>query len=96
MNPRGRYPARADCGVTRVRATAGDVLRFSTGRFVRVLAARWIGAEPTLHAAAFMLSMASLSALGYEHDLSRQSSDCGTTRSMCGQVESLSTKAVER
>ena len=71
VNPRGRYPARADCGVTRVRATAGDVLRFSTGRFVRVSAARWIGAEPTLHAAAFMLSMASLSALGYEHDLSR-------------------------
>jgi probable phosphoglycerate mutase len=57
--------------VTRVRATAGDVLRFSSGRFVRVLAARWIGVEPTLHAAAVMLSMAGLSALGYEHDLSR-------------------------
>ena len=62
---------RADRVVTRIRAIAGDVLLFSSGHFIRVLAARWIGAEPTVHAAAFMLSTASLSALGYEHDLSR-------------------------
>ena len=73
--PGGESPrqvsARADRVVTRVRAVAGDVVLFSSGHFIRVLAARWIGAEPTVHAAAFMLSTASLSALGYEHDLSR-------------------------
>jgi probable phosphoglycerate mutase len=73
--PGGESPnqvsARADRVVTRVRAIVDDVLLFSSGHFIRVLAARWIGAEPTVHAAAFMLSTASLSALGYEHDLSR-------------------------
>jgi probable phosphoglycerate mutase len=73
--PGGESPSdlsvRADRVVMRVRAIAGNVLLFSSGHFIRVLAARWIGAEPTVHAAAFMLSTASLSALGYEHDLSR-------------------------
>jgi probable phosphoglycerate mutase len=36
-----------------------------------MLASRWIGIEPTVHARSFMLSTASLSALGYENDLSR-------------------------
>jgi len=57
--------------VERVRAVTDDVLLFSSGHFIRVLAARWIGAEPTVNAAAFMLSTASLSALGYEHSFSR-------------------------
>jgi probable phosphoglycerate mutase len=73
--PGGESPSqvsvRAGRIVDRVRTVAGDVLLFSSGHFIRVLAARWIGAEPTVHAAAFMLSTASLSALGYEHDLSR-------------------------
>ena len=62
---------RAGRVVTRLRAITGDVLLFSSGHFIRVLAARWIGAEPNVNAAAFMLSTASLSALGYEHNLSR-------------------------
>jgi probable phosphoglycerate mutase len=73
--PGGESPsqvsARAGRVVARVRKVAGDVVLFSSGHFIRVLAARWIGAEPTIHASAFMLSTASLSALGYEHDLSR-------------------------
>jgi probable phosphoglycerate mutase len=73
--PGGESPqqvaVRADRVVNRVRAVADDVLLFSSGHFIRVLAARWIGAEPTVNAAAFMLSTASLSALGYEHGLSR-------------------------
>ena len=63
--------ARAERVVSRVRAVAGDVLLFSSGHFIRVLAARWLGLEPTPSSRYFMLSTASLSALGYEHELSR-------------------------
>src|SRR5437867_937695 len=60
--------ARADRVVSRVRAVAGDVLLFSSGHFLRMLAARWIGIEIS-RAIAFMVSTASLSALGYENSL---------------------------
>jgi broad specificity phosphatase PhoE len=70
--PGGESPhqvgARADRIVGRVRAIQDDVLVFSSGHFLRVLAARWLGLE----AAAgrhFLLGTASLSALGYEHDV---------------------------
>jgi len=62
---------RADRIVRRVRAVSGDVLIFTSGHFMRVLATRWLGLEPTVNCKFFMLSTASLSALGYEHDLSR-------------------------
>ena len=62
---------RADRVVRRVRAVSGDVLIFTSGHFMRVLATRWLGLEPTVNCKFFMLSTASLSALGYEHDLSR-------------------------
>jgi probable phosphoglycerate mutase len=68
---RAERPDWADRVVSRVRAVQGDVLLFSSGHFIRVLAARWIGVEPTVNARSFMLSTGSLSALGYEHDLSR-------------------------
>jgi probable phosphoglycerate mutase len=48
-----------------------DVLLFSSGHFIRVLAARWIGIEPTVHSRSFMLRAAGLSALGYENERSR-------------------------
>jgi broad specificity phosphatase PhoE len=73
--PGGETPqqvtARADRVVGRVRAIPGDVLLFTSGHFIRVLAARWLGLEPTENSRYFMLSTASLSALGYENDLSR-------------------------
>jgi len=73
--PGGESPeqvsARANRVIERVRAVAGNVLLFSSGHFIRVLAARWIGIEPTQNARSLMLSTASLSALGYENDLSR-------------------------
>ena len=62
---------RADRVVRRARAVSGDVLIFTSGHFMRVLATRWLGLEPTVNCKFFMLSTASLSALGYEHDLSR-------------------------
>jgi broad specificity phosphatase PhoE len=72
--PGGESPqqvaARADRVVADVRAVAGDVLLFSSGHFLRMLAARWTGLE-ILHASALMLGTASLSALGYEHSLSQ-------------------------
>jgi probable phosphoglycerate mutase len=73
--PGGESPAqvvaRADSFVNRVRAVRGDVLLFSSGHFLRVLAVRWIGIDLTTHARSFMLSTASLSALGYEGSLAQ-------------------------
>ena len=42
----GQVGARADRAIKRVRAIEGDVLLFSSGHFLRVLAARWLGLEP--------------------------------------------------
>jgi broad specificity phosphatase PhoE len=71
--PGGESPdqigARADRVVSRVRTVQGDVLLFSSGHFLRVFAARWLGLEPA-GGQYFLLSTASLSALGYEHNLS--------------------------
>jgi broad specificity phosphatase PhoE len=71
--PGGESPdqvgARADRVVRRVRAIGGDVLLFSSGHFLRVFAARWLGLEPGA-GRYFLLSTASLSAVGYEHDRS--------------------------
>jgi probable phosphoglycerate mutase len=70
--PGGESPdqvgARADRAINRLRALHGDVLLFSSGHFLRVLAARWLGLEPAA-GRFFLLSTASLSAVGYEHNL---------------------------
>jgi probable phosphoglycerate mutase len=68
--PGGESPdqigARADRVVSRVRAVKGDVLVFSHGHFLRVLAPRWLGLDAA-GGRYFLLDTASLSALGYEH-----------------------------
>ena len=60
--------ARADTIIAGLRAIEGNVLVFSSSHFLRVLAARWIGLPPE-GGAHFVLDTASLSILGYEHDL---------------------------
>ena len=71
--PAGESPeqvaARADRLVQRLRAIDGDTLLFSSGHFLRVFAARWLGLDPGA-GRYFLLGTASLSALGYEHDRS--------------------------
>jgi broad specificity phosphatase PhoE len=73
--PGGESPqqvaARADSVVDLVRTVSGNVLLFSSGHFLRMLAVRWSGVEPVVNARPFMLDTASLSALGYEKNLSQ-------------------------
>jgi broad specificity phosphatase PhoE len=54
----------------RVRSFNGDVLLFSSGHFLRVLAAHWLGLKPQ-GAEYFLLDTASLSTLTYEHNPSQ-------------------------
>jgi len=72
--PGGESPqqigARADRVIEQVRAIDGDVLLFSSGHFLRVFAARWLGLEPAA-GRFFLLSTASLSALGFKHNRSQ-------------------------
>jgi broad specificity phosphatase PhoE len=71
--PGGESPnevgTRADRAVKRVRAVQGAVLLFSSGHFLRVFAARWLGLDAAF-GRYFVLSTASVSVLGYEHNLS--------------------------
>jgi len=69
--PGGESPTdvatRADRVVARARAVQGNVLLFSSAHFLRMLAARWLGLDPSA-GRYWVLSTASLSTLGYEHD----------------------------
>ena len=60
--------ARADRVIERIRRVDGNVIVFSHGHFLRVLATRWI-LLPPIEARRCMLTTASLSMLGYEHNL---------------------------
>lgn len=73
--PGGESPeqvaARADRVVSRLRAAGGDVLLFSSGHFIRVLTARWLGIEARVNSRFFLLTTASVSALGYDKKVSK-------------------------
>ena len=69
--PNGEQPAdvaaRADRVIARLRAADDRAIVFSSGHILRMLAARWLGLAPS-EGRLFMLSTASISILGYEHD----------------------------
>ncbi|MGO7214714.1 histidine phosphatase family protein [Rhizobium ruizarguesonis] len=70
--PNGEFAAdvggRADAVIHALRQAAGTILIFSSSHFLRVLAARWLGLPPD-DGSRFVLDTASISVLGYEHDL---------------------------
>lgn len=70
-SPGGESPAdvaaRADRFVARVLARTGDVLAFSSGHIIRMIAARWNGLPPAA-GRLFYCSPASVGVLGFEHD----------------------------
>jgi broad specificity phosphatase PhoE len=73
--PRGESPAqvseRADRLIAWVRTLGDNIALFSHGQFGRALAARWIGLGVG-QAQHFLLHTASLSILGYEHNLAEE------------------------
>jgi broad specificity phosphatase PhoE len=58
--------ARADRVIARIRDLDGNVALFSHGHYLRVFAARWLGADPHL-GQHLLLGTSTLSILSYEH-----------------------------
>ena len=73
--PDGESPtevaARADRFIARVQDLGGDVLAFSSGHMIRMIAARWIG-QPPAAGRIFFCRPASVGVLGFEHDSREQ------------------------
>jgi broad specificity phosphatase PhoE len=72
--PGGESPdqvgARADRVLAELSGAEADVVVFSHGHFLRVLAARWVDLE-TAAGAKLALDVATLSVLGFEHEADR-------------------------
>jgi broad specificity phosphatase PhoE len=73
--PEGESPGdvamRADRFIARVHGIAGDVLAFSSGHIIRMIAARWLGLPPAA-GRFFFCDPASVGVLGFEHNSSDQ------------------------
>ena len=59
--------ASPDRFINRVREIKGDVLAFSSGHIIRMIAARWLGLSPA-DGRFFYCRPASVGVLGYEHN----------------------------
>ena len=70
-SPDGESPpdvaARADRFIAKVREIGGDVLAFSSGHIIRMIAARWLGLPPAT-GRFFYCDPASVGVLGFEHN----------------------------
>jgi broad specificity phosphatase PhoE len=70
-SPGGESPeevaVRADRFIKRVHGIDGDVLAFSSGHIIRMIAARWHGLAPAF-GRLFFCRPASVGVLGFEHD----------------------------
>ncbi|MBZ9789399.1 histidine phosphatase family protein [Rhizobium sp. 3T7] len=64
----GDVGARADRIISELRQANAPILIFSSSHFLRVLGARWLGLPPA-NGACLILDTASISVLGYEHDV---------------------------
>jgi probable phosphoglycerate mutase len=62
---------RADRFIARVHGIAGDVLAFSSGHIIRMIAARWLGLPPAA-GRFFFCEPASVGVLGFEHNSREQ------------------------
>jgi probable phosphoglycerate mutase len=73
--PEGESPrevaARADRFIARVRLMPGDVLAFSSGHIIRMIAARWLGLPPAA-GRFFYCDPASVGVLEFEHSNSQE------------------------
>jgi broad specificity phosphatase PhoE len=69
--PDGESPqevaARADRFIARVLDLGGNVLAFSSGHIIRMIAARWLGLPPAA-GRCFFCQPGSVGVLGFEHD----------------------------
>ena len=69
--PDGESPqdvaARADRLIARVRGIEGDILAFSSGHIIRMIAARWLGLRPDA-GRFFFCRPASVGVLAFEHN----------------------------
>jgi len=69
--PNGESPAdvaaRADHFISRIRTATGNVAVFSSGHFLRVLIARWLGFDTSV-GRCFKLGTGAFTILGYDHD----------------------------
>jgi broad specificity phosphatase PhoE len=74
-SPGGESPeevaTRADRFIKRVHSINGDVLAFSSGHIIRMIAARWHGLAPAV-GRLFFCRPASVGVLGFEHDSREQ------------------------
>ena len=63
----GDVAGRADRFLARIHGSAGNVLAFSSGHIIRMLAARWLGLPPAT-GRVFFCEPASVGVLGFEHN----------------------------